>query len=73
MERLRVNISGGGERGPAQPQPLSRNRAIQLIHEKKYPVSLEEKLIDILKKQPSGTYELFFKNIQKYIAQLQNK
>lgn len=52
---------------------LTLNKAIDLIKSKNYESFVENELIEMIKKQPTNSYEMFFKNILIYLQRIERK
>ena len=52
---------------PKESLNVNFDEIVTFIKNKKYPKSTEEKLIDIAKKIPHGSYNNFKKNYKKYL------
>lgn len=68
---LKVSVIGGNPSGSSH-NPLTLDQSIKRIKDKGYQPNIENGLIDLLKKRPRNTYEIFFKNIYTYLRKLEN-
>lgn len=72
-ERLNLKMSViGANPSVAIHNPLTLDQSIKRIKEKGYQPNIENGLINLLKKQPRNTYEMFFKNIYTHLRKLEN-
>jgi len=70
-ERLNLKISVIGATNSVTQNPLTLDQAMKLLKAKGYQKNIEDGLIELLKKQPRNTYELFFKNIYTHLRKLE--
>lgn len=68
---LKMSVIGANSSGPAN-NPLTLDQSIKKIKDKGYQPNIENGLIELLKKRPRNTYEMFFKNIYTYLRKLEN-
>lgn len=68
---LKMLVIGANPSGPAN-NPLTLDQSIKRIKDKGYQPNIEDGLINLLKKRPRNTYEMFFKNIYTYLRKLEN-
>lgn len=69
---LKLSVMGVSPNGKID-RSLTLEEAINKIKTKNYQPEIELGLIKLIKKQPSNTYELFFKNIYTHLKKLENK
>jgi hypothetical protein len=70
---LKLNIGTGGGKTPPIKMNIPVSKVFEWIKDKGYDEHTTFKLNKILSKFPSGTYEVFMRNIETYVLQIQKE
>lgn len=73
-DKIKLNLSFPNQKvANRNYNPMTLEKAIELIKSKSYQEFIETHLIELLKKQPKNTYERFFKNISSHLNKIERK